>query len=34
MQLIQTLAGQIGGEFTLASSGAGARFQLVFPASA
>ena len=33
MQLIQTLAGQVGGEFTLASNGAGARFQLVFPAS-
>jgi two-component system, sensor histidine kinase PdtaS len=32
MQLIQTLAGQIGGEFTLTSDGAGARFELSFPA--
>lgn len=33
MQLIQTLAGQIGGEFTLTSVVGGARFELVFPAS-
>jgi two-component system, sensor histidine kinase PdtaS len=33
MQLIQTLAGQIGGSFKAASNGGGARFELVFPAS-
>ena len=33
MQLILTLAAQVGGEFTLASDGQGARFQLIFPAT-
>ncbi|MGH8178666.1 MAG: sensor histidine kinase [Steroidobacter sp.] len=32
MQLIQTLAAQIGGEFSVQDGGGGARFQLIFPA--
>jgi two-component sensor histidine kinase len=34
MQLIQTLAAQVSGEFTYSSGPNGSRFQLLFPARA